>query len=736
MDDPRAIAHYLIERELGRGAMGVVYHAVDTKLGRPVAIKSLPADLATDVARRARFEQEARSLAAVNHPNIGSIYGIEHQDDSLYLILEYVEGPTLADRLRDEPSPSIEEALDICRQVARGIDAAHQRGIIHRDLKPENIKIRPDGVVKVLDFGIAMAGEVMSSKPVTANQGTIVAPAVTTSQTRTGFIMGTPGYMSPEQARGRAVNFATDIWALGCILYECLTRVPAFPGESLADALAVTLLHEPDLRLLPPRTPARVLETIRTCLQKDYRKRGEGLSAIADALDLALRDLAGGTRMSVSLMPEDEGPPPPGNLPTEPGPIVGRTRELAEASRLLTTTRLLTLCGPDGSGRARLALAVANAARQADQLWASAWWVRLPALGDPGIPARVAAFKLTATPGADATTALAARIAARRILLLLEDCQHAPTAAATLAHDLLHACPNLHIIATGRSPLGLAGEAALAVGPLTGTVDHADAAKIVCDRAFTADPSQRTQPLNAGALVALCRQLAGWPLALEVAAGLASMMPLTDIGPALDQRAREVGVAPLESQPPDVIHRLVISLALDFVPAVELGLLLQGSAFVQPFCVRALTACSGARDVLPNPASDEPSPTSLTPREGRALTVLPRLAARGLLRLEGRTDDPAAIRVMLPEPVRQAAIERLRETPAAMASVSAGHRAYFLASFEQAVPRWNGPGGGLWLTRAEEEYPELLAASLAAGNDPAAPRLQELVDAFHKRRGV
>ncbi|MFA6046322.1 MAG: serine/threonine-protein kinase, partial [Phycisphaerales bacterium] len=359
--DLQAIAHYLIERELGRGAMGVVYLAHDTKLGRPVAIKSLPIELGADVVRRQRFEQEARTLAAINHPNIGSIFGLEQQDGGIYLVLEFAEGPTLAERIAASP-PELPEALEICRQMALGIEAAHQRGIIHRDLKPENIKIRPDGVVKVLDFGIAMAGEILNEN-ISTTAGTIVMPPTAAMQTRTGFIMGTPGYMSPEQARGRAVNFATDTWALGCILYEILSHRQAFPGESLADALAVTLLTEPDLSLLPPKTPGKVIEVLRQSLQKDYRKRGESVAFFAAGLEMALRDLAGGgSRVSVSLDSDDEGPPAPGNLVADASPLFGRSSDVAMGLGVFGTSRLLTLTGPDGSGRTRLAKAIAGAA--------------------------------------------------------------------------------------------------------------------------------------------------------------------------------------------------------------------------------------------------------------------------------------------------------------------------------------------------------------------------------------
>ena len=209
---------------LGAGGMGEVYRAHDAKLGRDVAIKVLRASLTNDADRVARFEREARVLAALNHPNVGAIYGMEEIDGGRALVLELVDGPTLADRIRRSPIP-VRQALGIASDIAHGVDAAHKKGIIHRDLKPANIKLTPDGVVKVLDFGLAKM------------VGVPVSPASTTllDATHAGAVMGTAGYMSPEQARGDAVDARTDVWAIGCILFEMLTGRRAFEGRTGSD---------------------------------------------------------------------------------------------------------------------------------------------------------------------------------------------------------------------------------------------------------------------------------------------------------------------------------------------------------------------------------------------------------------------------------------------------------------------------------------------------------------------
>jgi serine/threonine protein kinase len=208
---PQEIGPYTITREIGRGGMGVVYLARDTKLDRDVAIKALPPELAEDADRMARFEREAKTLAQLNHPNVAGIHGVEEQDGQKYLILEYVEGETLAERLDAGPL-ALDEALDVCAQIAAGVEAAHEAGVIHRDLKPDNIKITPDGAVKVLDFGLARTEEATGTGSSISDAQTLTTPR---SPTEPGQVLGTAPYMSPEQARGRRLDKRSDIWSFG-----------------------------------------------------------------------------------------------------------------------------------------------------------------------------------------------------------------------------------------------------------------------------------------------------------------------------------------------------------------------------------------------------------------------------------------------------------------------------------------------------------------------------------------
>ena len=259
------VGAYEILAKLGEGGMGEVYRARDTRLGRDVAIKILPRAFTNDPDRLARFEREARVLASLNHPHVGAIYGVEEAGDLRALVLELVEGDTLADRISRGPM-AVREALPIARQIADALDAAHEKGIVHRDLKPANIKITPGGVVKVLDFGLAKAGSIDESVNV-ANSPTL------TAATRHGVILGTTAYMSPEQARGQVVDKRADVWAFGCVLYEMLAGRAVFGRGTLTDTLAAIIEREPDWSALPAGTPASVRTLLIRCLEKDPRRR-------------------------------------------------------------------------------------------------------------------------------------------------------------------------------------------------------------------------------------------------------------------------------------------------------------------------------------------------------------------------------------------------------------------------------------------------------------------------------
>ena len=299
----RQLGPYKISALLGAGGMGEVYLARDAKLGRDVAIKILPANFTADSERRARFAREARLLATLNHPHIGAIYGLEESDGVAALVLEFVDGPTLADRLKQGPL-AIAEALAIARHIAEALEAAHEKGIVHRDLKPANIVLQrtanasgvPSGDVraKVLDFGLAKTITVRLDRELTIGSDSF-------NGTADGRILGTPAYMSPEQARGHAVDKRTDIWAFGCVLFEMLTGRPAFGGEAVSDTFVNVLEREPDWAALSDNTPASIRTLLRRCLTKDPQKR---LHDVADArIELDEIDPALGSSIGAAIVP-------------------------------------------------------------------------------------------------------------------------------------------------------------------------------------------------------------------------------------------------------------------------------------------------------------------------------------------------------------------------------------------------------------------------------------------------
>ncbi len=290
------LGSYEVQAPLGAGGMGEVYRARDTRLGREVAIKVLPDPFARDAERLARFQREAQLLASLNHPNIAAIYGLEEHAGARYLVLEYVPGDTLAERVRSGPL-RIEEALEIGKQTADALEAAHEKGIIHRDLKPANVKITPEGKVKVLDFGLAKATGVAASASDIGNSPTLTAAAAT----RAGIILGTAAYMSPEQARGKEVDRRTDIWSFGCLLYELLAGRRAFGGETVSDSIAAVLGQEPDWESLSETVPRNIRLLLRRCLAKDPRSR---LHDIADAR-LELEDTVAG-RTTAAMLPVEK----------------------------------------------------------------------------------------------------------------------------------------------------------------------------------------------------------------------------------------------------------------------------------------------------------------------------------------------------------------------------------------------------------------------------------------------
>ena len=287
MESGTKLGHYEISTLLGKGGMGEVWRARDTTLGREVAIKTLPAEFAQDKDRLARFEREAKLLASLNHPNIAAIYGLEEHEDTRFLVLELIEGDTLADQIKRGAIP-VEESLKLALQTADALKAAHDKGVIHRDLKPLNIKVTDDGNVKVLDFGLAKA---FAGDEVEASVSN--SPTLSMAATQQGVILGTAAYMSPEQAKGRTVDKRTDIWAFGCVLYEMLTGRQSFGASDVTESLAAVIRAEPKWDTLPVNLQPRLREAMERCLEKQVAKRFQDIGDVKVDIEKVLADPSG-----------------------------------------------------------------------------------------------------------------------------------------------------------------------------------------------------------------------------------------------------------------------------------------------------------------------------------------------------------------------------------------------------------------------------------------------------------
>ena len=297
--DGTRLGRYEVQAPLGSGGMGEVYRARDATLNRDVALKLLPEPVALDRERIARLKREAQMLAALNHPNIAAIYGFEESNGLQALVLELVNGPTLADRITEGPV-AVDEALTIARQIAAALEAAHEQGIVHRDLKPANVKLRPDGTVKVLDFGLAKAMEPAGA----AVQDTTASPTITSpALTQLGVILGTAAYMSPEQAKGRAADKRSDVWAFGCVLYEMLTGRRVFECENVSETLAAVLRGEPDWTVMPAEVPGLIRTLLKGCLAKDRRDRIAELSTVMFLIDRRADLVSGSTAAARAAAP-------------------------------------------------------------------------------------------------------------------------------------------------------------------------------------------------------------------------------------------------------------------------------------------------------------------------------------------------------------------------------------------------------------------------------------------------
>ncbi len=537
---------YEILAPLGAGGMGEVYRARDSRLGREVALKVLPDHLANDRDHLGRFEQEAHSASALNHPNIVTIYELGQVDACVYIAMEMVEGDTLRGFLSAGSIP-LHRGIEIAAQIADGLAKAHEAGIVHRDLKPENLMVSRDGLVKILDFGLAKLSPPVGSMAEARTQG---AP-----RTGSGLLPGTIGYMSPEQASGRPVDFRSDQFSLGLVLYEMAAGKPAFRRASTAETLAAVLRDDPEpVVSLNRQAPAPLCWVIERCLAKEPGERYASTRDLARDLT-ALRDRrVGSPAQPLSIRPS--------NLPAQRTAFVGREKEVATLVELLQgpDVQLVTLTGPGGIGKTRLAVQVAHAL--SDRFPGGTYMIPLAPVSDPAlVPAMLAQTLGLRESGGQAGEHAAGEWAAQSPLEALRDCLHASVcgpmlllfdnfehlsdAAPTIA-DLLTAGPNLKVLVTSRAPLHLYGEREFPV-PTLGVPDvHAaaplemvlqsPAVRLFRQRARAVKPDFEVRADNAAAVANICVQLDGLPLAIELAAARVKLLSPSAMQARLESR--------------------------------------------------------------------------------------------------------------------------------------------------------------------------------------------------------
>ncbi len=742
---------YVILGQLGEGGMGTVFRARDTRLDREVALKMLPPEFAADPSRLARFRQEALAIAALNHPNVATIYGFEEPaKGALFLVLEKVEGESLAERLERGPLP-VEESLRVCAQVAEALEVAHERGVIHRDIKPGNVMLGPRGLVKVLDFGLAEDTRAHPSaappasgtpppppaSPTSAAAGSSGAPASSPMMpgmtigpglfdrtiapgaplpadativprdpdatiagssgsggtSALGGVSGTPGYMSPEQIRAAPQDARTDVFAFGCVLYECLTGQRAFPGDMIG-AMKAALQLEPDYAALPERTPSRVRALLVRTLAKDPAGRLADIRSARLEIEDAL-----GIRRASALMAGEAPDVAPNNLPRQTSSFVGRQGEIAACVRALGTTRLLTLTGVGGSGKTRLALKVAEVrlAEAPDGVW----FVDLAPVTDPERVALTiaAAVGVREEPGQSLIQSLCSHFATRNALLVLDNCEHLVTASAATVEILLDAAPDLRVLATSREALSIPGETLHGVPTLALPPSDAkltaealveyEAARLFVDRGKQVRPDFQVKDTEAPIIADLCRRLDGIPLAIELAAARLRVLGVTEIRARLDDRFRLLTGGSRTALPRHQTLRATIQWSYDQLVPEEQRFLRALAAFTGGWTLETATAvCDENGD------------------EFETLDNLTRLVDKSLAVVE-RGESTSRYRFL--ETVRQYALEELNS-----AGEGAAARDRHLATFERIAGEAErgllGHEQAQWLRRLELEHGNLRAA--------------------------
>lgn len=711
LEPGREFSHYRVVEKLGEGGMGEVYRALDLALDRTVAIKLLPREAAGDPAVAERFLREARAASALNHPHIVTVYAVEQADGVHFIAMELVEGETLRDRLLRGHVP-LPELLEIGLMAADALDAAHAARLIHRDIKPSNILLTPRGQVKLLDFGLAKRFAPAADVPTDATRSSEL--------TTPGTIVGTVAYMSPEQSRGERLDPRSDVFSLGSVLYEAATGRPAFTGPSTIALLHEIVTRDPDPpSAIRPGLPYSFDLLIARALAKDRERRFASATELAEALRALRSELSG----AVPTAPREAAAAGPNNLPAEAKSFVGRAREVAEVKRLIAANRLVTVTGSGGCGKTRLALRVAGdlVAEFPDGVWLT----ELAGLSDPTLVPQAVATALGLREEAERpiAEALAAHATSRRLLLLLDNCEHLAAACSALADSLLHAAPGVRILATSREPLGVSGEARWVIPPLTlpaagepvpATPDRAlqyEAVRLFVERARAAQASFAFTDTNAAAVTEICCELDGIPLAVELAAARVNVLPVAQILARLRDRFRLLTGGSRTAAARQQTLRAAVDWSYELLSPAERTLFNRLSVFAGGLTLEAAEAvCTGG-----------------SIEESHVLDLLAHLADKSLIVPEEGAAGTARYRLL--ETLREYGRERLHasgEEP----NLLERHRDYFASLAEAGRRELAGPRQTQWVTLLEEMHGNLRAALQNAIDRGDAVRALRLGSAF------
>jgi predicted ATPase len=674
---------YEIQSPLGAGGMGEVYRARDTRLERSVAIKILSAAFSADRDRLDRFEQEARSASALNHPNIVTIYELGQDGSTHYIAMELVEGKTLRELLVSGLLP-MRKAIEIATQVAEGLTKAHEAGITHRDLKPENLMVTHDGFVKILDFGLAKHGS-----PSGERSGMF---STSTSLSASGLVLGTVGYMSPEQAGGRPLDFRSDQFSFGLVLYEMVTGKRAFRRSTAAETLVAILREQAEPIGAQNRdAPAPLCWAIERCLAKEPDKRYVSTRELAREL-AAIRDC-------FSEKPVREVEPRPTNFPMSRTGFVGREKEAAAAKELLLrkNVRLVTVTGPGGIGKTRLAVEVASGL--VESFPGGIYFIPLSSLSDPGLIGSV----IVQTMGIGEAGGQSPLEILRKnlqdslrapMLFLLDNFEHLIPAAPIVA-ELLVMGPHLKILVTSRAALHVYGEHEFPVPPLAlpdsrsmpsvEVLSQYPAVALFVQRAVAAKPDFELNRENAPAVIEICARLDGLPLAIELAAARVKVLSPSSMLTRLASRLQLLTGGARDLPQRQQTLRAAMDWSYDLLNAAEQKLFRRLSVFVGGCSLEGVEA-----------VCDTKSDLDLDLLDGMASTV-----DKSLVQQVEQANGES--RFVMLETIREYALEKL-EASGEEALTKRAHAAYCLVLAEEEATEQSDAEGAEWLERFALEH--------------------------------